>query len=51
MDDLKDVLRKNIKLRIPELNISFEPIDLTEEFMGRGASAPIEIRARNIENS
>jgi len=44
MDDLKDVLRKNIKIRLPELNISFEPIDLTEKIMGQGASAPIEVR-------
>jgi multidrug efflux pump subunit AcrB len=52
MDDLKDVLRRNIKNRLPELNISFEPIDLTEKIMGQGASAPIEVRVagKNFED-
>jgi multidrug efflux pump subunit AcrB len=44
MDDLKDVIRKNIKKRLPDINISFEPIELTEKIMGQGALAPIEIR-------
>jgi len=44
MDDLKDIIRKNIKNCIPDLQISFEPIDLTEKIMGQGAFAPIEIQ-------
>ncbi len=44
MDDLKEVIRENIKKRMPELNISFEPIELTEKIMSQGASSPIEIR-------
>lgn len=44
MDDLKDALRKNIASRIPELRITFEPIDMTEKIMSQGASTPIEIR-------
>jgi multidrug efflux pump subunit AcrB len=52
MDNLKDALRKNIKNRLPELNISFEPIELTEKIMGQGASAPIEVRVagKNFED-
>jgi multidrug efflux pump subunit AcrB len=52
MDDLKDVIRKNIKNRLPELNVSFEPIELTEKIMGQGALAPIEIRVagKNFED-
>ena len=52
MDNLKDALRRNIKKRLPELNISFEPIDLTEKIMGQGASAPIEVRVagKNFED-
>ena len=43
-DQLKDLLRKNIKEVFPELNISFEPIELTEKIMAQGASTPIEVR-------
>lgn len=52
MDDLKEVIRKNIKSRLPELKISFEPIELTEKIMGQGALAPIEIRVagKNFED-
>lgn len=44
MDDLKDALRKNIAYKMPDLRISFEPIDLTDKIMSEGASTPIEIR-------
>ncbi len=44
MDELKDALRKNIAYAIPELRISFEPIDMTEKIMSQGASTPIEVR-------
>lgn len=44
MDELKDALRKNIASRIPDLRITFEPIDMTEKIMSQGASTPIEIR-------
>lgn len=44
MDELKDALRKNIGSRMPDLRITFEPIDMTEKIMSQGASTPIEIR-------
>ncbi len=44
IDELKDQLRQNITARIPELRLSFEPIDLTEKIMSQGASTPIEVR-------
>jgi multidrug efflux pump subunit AcrB len=44
MDELKESLRKNIAARFPEINISFEPIELTEKIMAQGASTPIEVR-------
>ncbi|MDB5117273.1 MAG: efflux transporter permease subunit [Mucilaginibacter sp.] len=44
MDELKDALRKNIKQEIPELSISFEPIDMTEKIMSQGASTPIQVQ-------
>ncbi len=44
MDELKDVLRKNILYAMPELRLSFEPIDMTEKIMSQGAATPIEVR-------
>lgn len=44
MDELKDALRKNIKNELPEMNISFEPIDMTEKIMSQGASTPIQVQ-------
>ncbi len=44
LDELKDKLRQNIKVAYPLLNISFEPIELTEKIMAQGASTPIEVR-------
>lgn len=44
MDELKDALRKNIRSAIPDLRITFEPIDMTEKIMSQGAATPIELR-------
>jgi len=44
LDELKDKLRKNIKKGYPNINISFEPIELTEKIMAQGAATPIEVR-------
>ncbi|GGH00467.1 efflux RND transporter permease subunit [Pedobacter zeae] len=44
MDELKDALRKNISYKLPDLRITFEPIDMTEKIMSQGAATPIEIR-------
>ncbi len=44
MDELKDVLRKNILYSMPELRLSFEPIDMTEKIMSLGAATPIEVQ-------
>jgi len=44
MDELKDALRKNISHELPDLRITFEPIDMTEKIMSQGAATPIEIR-------
>ncbi|WP_119081069.1 efflux RND transporter permease subunit [Chitinophaga alhagiae] len=44
MDELKDVLRRNIATRLPGVRVSFEPIDMTEKIMSQGAATPIEVR-------
>ena len=44
MEDLKEQIRHNIAKVFPNINISFEPIELTEKIMAQGASTPIEVR-------
>src|SRR5580698_4864183 len=44
LDELKDALRKNIAAEIPEMTISFQPIDMTEKIMSEGANTPIEVQ-------
>ncbi len=50
MDDLKDQIRKDVKKVFPRINLSFEPIELTEKLMSQGAATPIEVRvaAKNM---
>lgn len=43
MDNLKEELRAKIAKALPQANISFEPIELTEKIMSQGASTPIEV--------
>ncbi|MEO6849204.1 MAG: efflux RND transporter permease subunit, partial [Mucilaginibacter sp.] len=51
LDELKDALRKNIAHALPDLRITFEPIDMTEKIMSQGAATPIEVRVagKNME--
>lgn len=44
LDELKDKLREHIAQALPDVRISFEPIELTEKIMAQGASTPIEVR-------
>ena len=44
MDELKDALRKNIAHQLPEMSITFEPIDMTEKIMSQGANSPIAVQ-------
>ena len=44
IEDLKEKLRNNIHKSLPDVKLSFEPIELTEKIMSQGASTPIEIR-------
>ena len=49
MDDLKDALRRNIHAALPEMQVTFEPIDMTEKIMSQGAATPIEVRIAGRE--
>ena len=47
-DELKDQLRAYYKEKMPELSISFEPIELTEKILSQGTNTPIEIRVSGM---
>lgn len=43
-DLLKDEIRNHIQKKMPELKLSFEPIELTEKILSQGANTAIEVR-------
>lgn len=47
-DELKDQIRSHFIEKMPELRLSFEPIDLTEKILSQGANTPIEIRVSGM---
>ena len=44
MDVFKDEFRQRIKKILPDVKISFEPIELTDKVLSQGSLTPIEIR-------
>jgi multidrug efflux pump subunit AcrB len=53
IDDLKEELRETIHKQIPEVKVSFEPIELVEKIMSQGSPTPIEvsIAAKDIKEA
>ncbi|MHA4811730.1 efflux RND transporter permease subunit, partial [Flavitalea flava] len=44
IDNLKDEFRDKIKAAMPELKVSFEPIELTDKILSQGSPTPIEVK-------
>jgi len=44
MDDLKDELRSKIKKVLPQVKLSFEPIELTDKILSQGSPTSIEVK-------
>jgi multidrug efflux pump subunit AcrB len=44
MDDLKDMFRKKMKEAMPNVKLSFEPIELTDKILSQGSPTPIEVK-------
>lgn len=44
MDDFKDELRARIKKALPDVRLSFEPIELTDKVLSQGSPTPVEVR-------
>ena len=44
LDELKDKIRERVKESNPEVQLSFEPIELTDKILSQGSPTPIEVR-------
>ncbi len=44
LDDLKERFRKKVKEVMPDVKLSFEPIELTDKILSQGSPTPIEVR-------
>jgi multidrug efflux pump subunit AcrB len=44
MDDFKDQFREKIKKLLPDVKLSFEPIELTDKVLSQGSPTPVEVR-------
>jgi multidrug efflux pump subunit AcrB len=44
LDDLKDKIRAKMKVMVPDMKPSFEPIELTDKILSQGSPTPIEVR-------
>lgn len=44
LDELKEKIRAKLKEKVPELSLSFEPIELTDKILSQGSPTPVEVR-------
>jgi len=55
LDELKEKFRKKMKEALPQVNLSFEPIELTDKILSQGSPTPIEVaiygknKAQNVQ--
>ena len=48
IDNLKEQLRAAVKVKMPDVKIIFEPMELTEKVLSQGAETPIEVRVSGM---
>ncbi|GAB4040214.1 efflux RND transporter permease subunit [Spirosoma gilvum] len=44
LDELKDRFRASMKKALPDVKLSFEPIELTDKILSQGSPTPIEVK-------
>ncbi|MBK1440563.1 efflux RND transporter permease subunit [Parapedobacter sp. ISTM3] len=44
LDGLKERIRQRLRTELPDVKLSFEPIELTEKILSQGSPTPIEVR-------
>jgi multidrug efflux pump subunit AcrB len=43
-EEMKELIRKRLKEKMPDVNLSFEPIELTDRILSQGSPNPIEVK-------
>ena len=53
LDALKEKIRQQVKESMPDVRLSFEPIELTDKILSQGSPTPVEVRfsGRNKKNN
>ncbi|WKN30211.1 efflux RND transporter permease subunit [Porifericola rhodea] len=53
MNELKERIRAKVEIQFPEIQLSFEPIELVEKIMSQGATTPISVKilGKNLEEA
>jgi len=53
MEEFREKLRAQVAYKMPDTEITFEPIELTEKIMSQGASTPVqvEVASKNINEA
>ncbi len=44
LEELKEQLRAALKEKVPDMTLSFEPIELTDKILSQGSPTPVEVR-------
>jgi multidrug efflux pump subunit AcrB len=44
LDELKEKIRARVRQAVPDLQLSFEPIELTDKILSQGSPTPVEVR-------
>jgi multidrug efflux pump subunit AcrB len=44
LDNLKEKIRAEVSKQIPDVKLSFEPIELTDKILSQGSPTPVEVR-------
>lgn len=44
LDEFKEKIRKKVAQQMPDIKLSFEPIELTDKILSQGSPTPIEVR-------
>ena len=44
LDDLKEKIRARVRQAMPDVQLSFEPIELTDKILSQGSPTPVEVR-------
>ncbi len=44
LDDLKEKIRARVATQMPDVRLSFEPIELTDKILSQGSPTPVEVR-------